>query len=315
MIKPNHQKVEAFYDILFETTALLVDHLKVPYFSALNMSVDYLLEGEVVNDDLSSDIIDQLTGLYQQLNQSFTREEMRKAFQLCLLQGLKHENQSLSLITPDSIGLLFAIICNLMFAEKDEVIMLDASVGTGNLLFTVLNNSRINVKKLYGVDPSYEALEVALSLAELLNYDIEFIHQDARKPLIVPLLDLVISDLPDHYDDPQLPYAILENMIQYVSPGGRMLLLIPNDFFTRIGNEKMREVILQETHIQALIALPNDLFKSIDVQKSILILQKRGENVDITKDILVFNFPSFNDQQAVQAAIVKLENWFKQAHI
>ena len=45
-----------------------------------------------------------------------------------------------------------------MFAEKDEVIMLDASVGTGNLLFTVLNNSRINVKKLYGVDPSYEAL-------------------------------------------------------------------------------------------------------------------------------------------------------------
>ena len=97
-------------------------------------------------------------------------------------------------------------------------------------------------------------------------------------------------------------------------PGGRMLLLIPNDFFTRIGNENARSHFT-ETHIQALIALPNDLFKSIDVQKSILILQKRGENVDITKDILVFNFPSFNDQQAVQAAIVKLENWFKQAHI
>ena len=313
MRQKDHHKVEAFYDVLFETTSKLVVHLKLPYFKALSLSVDYLLEGEVINDDLSPEIINEMNALYRQLDQSFEREEIRRAFQLCLLQGLKHENESLSMITPDSIGLLFAVIINAIYKEDKLLNILDASVGSGNLLFTVLNHTNLKVDKLFGVDPSYLMLEVALALAELLNYNIEFIHQDARNPLVVPALDLVIADLPDDFNDPELPYRIVQNLIQYVASGGYFVFLIPNDFFTRTGNDKMREIILNETFMQGLIALPEDLFQSAEVQKSILILQKRGEQVEITKDILVFNFPSFQDQEAVKQAIVKLQSWFNRA--
>src|SRR5690606_33758528 len=124
--------------------------------------------------------------------------------------------------------------------------------------------------------------------AELLNYNIELIHRDARHSLLVPLLDLVIADLPDDVEDKQLPYSIVQNLLQYVAPGGYFLFLIPNDFFNRLGHEAMREIILKEAYIIGLITLPEDLFKSRDVYKSILILQKRGEGITITKDILIF---------------------------
>lgn len=310
MNRPDPQKVEIFYDVLFETTSLLVQHLKLHFFKAFAMSINYLLEGEVINDDLSPEIVDRMNALYKTLDQSFEREEIRKAAQLCLLQGLKHENESLSMMTPDSIGLLFAIIFKAIMKEDKPITLLDASVGTGNLLFSFLNNSTFTPDKIYGVDPSYLMLEVALAQAELLNYNIELIHRDARHSLLVPLLDLVIADLPDDVEDKQLPYSIVQNLLQYVAPGGYFLFLIPNDFFNRLGHEAMREIILKEAYIIGLITLPEDLFKSRDVYKSILILQKRGEGITITKDILIFKFPSFQDQDAVKEAIAKLKQWF-----
>lgn len=313
MLKTNSRQVEKFYDVLSQTTNQLVKLLKKDYFSALTLSANFILEGEVVEDDLSTDAIEELTKTYTKLeHESFNKEEIRKSFQLCLLQGLKYENQNLSLMTPDSIGLIFALLVDFIFPDKQPLNILDASVGTGNLLFTMLNNSQLEINNLFGVDPSYKVLEVALAQADLLNYDIELIHQDSRNPIIVPDLDLIIADLPDTDEAQDLSYRIVENLLKYASSGGYFIFTIPNDFFTRPGNEQMKQAILQETYMHALIALPQNMFKTIEAQKSILILHKRGENIAPTKDILVFNFPSFQDKPAVQKAVTQLENWFKQ---
>lgn len=311
MLTTDHQRIEKFYDVLSQTTDILYRNLNLSFFEVLILSCNYILDGEVINDDLSSEVRYELETIYSQLKgEPFNKEEIRRAFQLSLLQGLKHENLNLSMITPDSIGLLFAYLINNLYPDTSTINILDGTIGSGNLLFSMLNNSHVEADLIYGVDQSYDFLEIALTLADLLDYPIELIHQDSRKPLVTPLFDLIIADLPNYPDLPEMANEIIANLMNYGKPGAFYLYLIPNDIFSNESSEELKSIILEQAHIQALIALPDDMFKSIDRAQSILILRKRDDNIEPIKDILVFNFPSFKDKEATEKAIDQLTNWF-----
>jgi site-specific DNA-methyltransferase (adenine-specific) len=314
MLQIDHENIEKLYDVLHTTTLLIHEKLKINYIDALILSSNYLLDGETVNEELDEESIETLSSIYTQLeNERVNTEEIRKAFQLCLLTGFKHLNLSLSHMTPDSMGVLFAYLVDKLYPSGEINKILDVTVGTGNLMISMLNQLKANYQGLYGVDSNYQFLQIALTLASLTDYHIELINQDSRGPLMIPQFDLIIGDLPTRYDSSieTITTDIISNAMNYGLPGGYYIYLIPNDFFTQSGNEVVKDVILSNTYMQALIALPESMFKTIEAQKSILILRKRGEGIEPIKDILVMNFPSFKDQEGVKKAMNQLDNWFK----
>ncbi|ERJ10981.1 class I SAM-dependent methyltransferase [Haloplasma contractile] len=327
MIKVDNTKVEQFFNVLDESAMVIYEKTKKPYLECLVDTSENILSAEIDDDKLDADDISNLEEIYSRVkSQAFNKEEIRKAYQLAMLKGFKHANTRLSEVTPDSIGILCSYFINKFFGKDDCVDVLDPNVGTGNLLFSTLNGMDMKARKITGVDFTMKKMELALMLAQLTDYDVQFYNQSGLKNMLVDPVDVLISDLPNVYmtkeavDQSLLfdkglnyaPYLFVENSLKYVKPDGYFIFLIPNDFFSREGADTIREMILSQTHMKALIGLPETMFSSKELGKSILILQKRDQNhkVNISKEILVMQFPSFNEVDRVKKAIANIDEWF-----
>lgn len=325
MLKVNENKIEKFYDVIDDSTMVLAEYTKKSYLECLSITskniISQSIDDVLVEDD---EVLAKLQKIYEQIEElDFNNEEIRKAFQLAMLKGFKHNNANLSSITPDSIGILISYIVDKIFNKQTNISILDPTVGTGNLLMTLINNSELNYQQIYGVDNNYDFLNLALSITQLLDINIQFYHQNSLKPLMVPLVDLIISDLPVDDEEYYLleslitaknkivykPYLLVEHFMKYCKDGGYLIYLIPNNFFEYNKYEIIKDIIFKETYIQALIHLPSSLFKNHENQKSILILQKKGKNILPIKEILMLMFPSFKDADNVKKAIDKINEW------
>lgn len=334
----NLSNIEMFFDIIDESALILYNYysriynnfkeesLYRNYIDVLTESIENILEGEIFQDGLNTEEMNRLNELYSNMkDQQFSREEIRKAIQLAILKGIKHLHISNTLITPDSIGILFSYFIDKLFYENDKIDICDTTVGSGNLLFTVLNNIKTNHRNLYGIDINYSQIKLALSLAELLDYNIEFHNKSAIQNQYFPQVDLMIGDLPvDNINEidlknvesylinkeiQYLPYFIIEQNFKYVKNGGYLIYLIPNDFFEHQGSNLIKEIILSKSYIQSIIALPDSLFKKNKFGKSIFILQKKGENVVEPKEIFIMNLSSIIDDKKVKNVINRFNLW------
>ncbi|MDF2700175.1 MAG: hypothetical protein K0Q49_1731 [Haloplasmataceae bacterium] len=326
MLNVKQNKVEQFYDCLDEICLIINNYSKLDYLECLIKACDFILNNPVeldIDDDGIKLINDQLAKIDEE---KFNKEEVRHAYQLAMLKGFKHIDANISEITPDTIGILISYFTNYLFNKTDQISVLDATVGTANLLTTVINNStNIQFANIYGVDVNYGYMNLGLKLAQLLNYNIEFINQNALKPFLVAPVDLIICDLPIgdevNYLPEELitvknnmsyePYLLIEGLMKYSKEGGYLIYLIPNDFFTHENNQIIKDIILQVTFIQAIIQLPQSLFGNASIHKSILILRKRGVGILPTKEILMLDFPDFSEVNKVNRAIDKINQWFK----
>ncbi len=327
MLSINHDKIEKFYDFLDKATLFIYQEAKLNYLDSFLMSVDYMLAQDEKLNRLDEKVMDGLNRLYEKKEEeTYNKEEIRKAFQLSLLKAFKHLKLNMNDITPDSIGMLFSYFVDLFFQKQDRISVLDANVGCGNLLFSMTNNSNKVFSKMVGVDINPIYLDISLRLANLLENEVEFFNQNNLEKMLIPPVDLIISDLPvdDEKDIKSYsllntknkitykPYLMIENLMKYGKEGCYYFYLIPNDFFTKPKNDVMKDIILKESHIQAIIELPVDMFKEKRNQKSILILRKRGQGLSVNKEILMLRFPSFKEKDKVKRAIDKVHQWYHQ---
>lgn len=321
----SHDKIERFFDFIDSSVTIIYEKTKQNYFNCLFHVFDFLLYNLENLNRLDEELINTFEDLYNNIkDESFNQEEIRKAVQLSLLKGLKHENLHLSETTPDSLGILFAYIIDILYAKEKKLSIFDPNVGFGNLLFSLLNSSNKDFNKIYGVDYNQLYLEFAKRLADLLEYEIEFFNQNNLRDMLVPPVDVIISDLPVEEENLAFttdlityaqnikykPYLMIENLMKYVKEGGYFLYLIPNDFFVLPNNELIKGIILSNTNIQGIIELPDDLFTDDKAKKSILILQKKGKAVPVNKEILMMRFPSFKDKEKVQNAVNQIKQWY-----
>lgn len=85
---------------------------------------------------------DTLDGKFEWQVVGATKEDMRKAIQIAILKGMRKSAQPNHQMTPDTLGLIVSHFVEQCFEEelKDRTISLvDPALGTGNLLFTVMN--------------------------------------------------------------------------------------------------------------------------------------------------------------------------------
>ena len=61
-----------------------------------------------------------------------------------------------------------------------------------------------------------------------------------------------------------------------------------------------------------MLNLPNELFKTKGSRKSILLVQKRGNNAKQVKQVLLAQIPDFKNQKAMLQFMKQVDGWKKE---
>lgn len=302
----NKKRVEDFYDYFDEVANLLYHNYQKAYIEGMNEAFNYLLD-DAFEGEYSPEDLETLSALKEKVTETqFSREEVRKAVQLGMLKGYKHAYSSNSLITPDTIGIFIGYLLKKLYKKSTVRSILDPLVGSGNLVYTVLNHIEIDAK-VYGVDHDVVKCNLARNLGDLMDYENEMFYQDTFTYLDQGF-DLVLTDMPITNDIPYLPYQVINHYMDALNDGGFFVSIIENDFFEKTGADIFKEEISKKGYIYGLVKLSESLFKNSP--KSILIIQKKQEGLTPPKDFLLVDLPSFNDIENFNKTINKIDTWF-----
>ena len=319
--------VEQLFTVFNETALVLQEELSCTYLEALAETGENLFHGSILQDEVSELTEKRLKRQYAEVNlENFTKEEIRKAFQLVILKGMKENVQQNHQMTPDSVGMLISYLVD-KFMQQQSFRLLDPAIGTGNLVTTVLNQLQKTVQSI-GVEIDDLLLKLAYVNANLQEHPIEFFNQDSLEPLFIDPVDAVIADLPVGYypnDVRALDYQLkaaeghsyahhlfIEQSVRHTKPGGYLFFIIPNGLFESDQSGQLREFFKAEVNIQGVLQLPISMFKNKNAAKSILILQKKGEGISAPKQALLVNLPNLTNAFEMDTILKKIELWIQE---
>jgi site-specific DNA-methyltransferase (adenine-specific) len=320
-------KVENLFSLMNESAELISKELNCTYIEAVAETGENLFQNEVLQEDMSEIAKKNLAKKYEQLNiRSYEKEEIRKAFQLVILKGLKEGAHANHQMTPDTVGLFTGYLVNKFASDQKEISLLDPAVGTGNLLTTVLNHLKQEHTESFGVEVDDLLIKLAFLNANLGEHSVQFYNQDSLEPLYVDPVDYVICDLPIGYypndvgaDKFELKadsghsyshHLFIEQSIKYTKAGGYLFFIVPNHLFESKEAPKLKEYLKEHVIVQGLLQLPESLFKDKQHAKSIFILQKKGEGVTAPKHAMLAELPKFSDKAGMQSIMKQLDSWF-----
>ena len=302
----NKLNIEKIFDYLDNTSVVFYEKKKMPYLEGLNESINFLLDDEFeeeYEDDLVLEIVkhkDEIRAL------PFQPEEVRKAVQLCLLRGYKHANLTNSLITPDTIGIFISYLVKKLYKNKEITSILDPLVGTGNLLYTVINNLEVEVKA-FGVENDHLKCKLSRNLGDMMDIENEIFFQDTLTYYDYGF-NLILTDIDKEYnEDGYFPYKVINHHFDALADGGYFISIIDNDFFEQDKNQVFKEEIIKRGQIFGLIKLSDTLFKG--TPKSILIIRKNDDKTKTIEDFLLVDLPSFNDLEEFNRIINQIDKW------
>nr|WP_276578805.1 class I SAM-dependent methyltransferase [Bacillus sp. S0628] len=322
------QTVETLFSIFDSSAVVLRKELDVTYLEALVETGDNLFEGAILQEKLSESAIERLNREYSTFNEeTYKGEEIRKAFQLAILKGMKEGVQANHEMTPDAVGMFMSYLFHKFMQGQNEITVLDPAIGTGNLMTTVFNSAKEGLTMSgFGVEVDEVLIKLALVNANLQKHAIEFFHQDGLAPLYIDPVDAVVSDLPIGYypneigaseyklkADEGMSYAhhlFIEQSVKHTKEGGYLFFLVPNFIFESDQAPKLHAFIKETCFIQGLLQLPVSMFKNEKNAKSIFVLQKKGSNVTMPKQALLVELPKFSNMKAMENIMDQLNTWF-----
>ncbi|GAA0333079.1 class I SAM-dependent methyltransferase [Bacillus carboniphilus] len=321
-------QVEKLFSVFDQSTVAIQEVNGLTYLEALVETGDNLFQDTILQpvDDVTKKRLQQL---YRSVNlQQFSKEEVRKAFQLVVLKGMRDYVQPHHQMTPDTIGLLMTELIKefLKREKKTEITLLDPAIGTGNLVTTILNHLPSYEVQAYGVEVDEVLLKLSYTASNLQELAIELYNQDALEPLFIDPVDLVVCDLPvGYYPRKEFAkgyeldreeghafshYLFIEQSVRHTKPGGLLFFVIPNFLFEGEDSAKLHAFTKEHTHIQGLIQLPLSMFKSEKNAKSILILQKKKEGLEPPKNVFMANMPKLSNKNALRDIFIQIQEWF-----
>ncbi|WP_027409648.1 class I SAM-dependent methyltransferase [Anoxybacteroides tepidamans] len=320
--------VEQLFSLFDQTACILQEELRCTYLEAIAETGENIFHGDVLQEEVSELNKKRLTNEYRQVQlERFANEEIRKAFQLAVLKGMKEHIQPHHQMTPDAVGLFMSYLVGKFTANHLALTVFDPAVGTANLLTTVLNHLPGKQIKSYGIDVDDLLIKLSYVNANLQKHSIHFFNQDSLQPLFVDHADVVICDLPvGYYPNDEVAsrfvlkaesgrsyahHLFIEQSVYHTKEGGYLFFLIPNSLFTTDQSDKLHAFIKEHTVIQGLLQLPLSMFKAEKAAKSIFILQKKGANVTAPKKALLAELPRFSNKQAMQVIMQKINEWFE----
>ena len=270
---------------------------------------------------------DTLDGKFEWQVEGATKEDMRKAIQIAILKGMRKNTQPNHQMTPDTLGLLVSYFVEQFYKEelkKGAISVADLALGTGNLMFTLMNVLEGKVMAT-GVEVDELLIRLAAATAELIEQPISLYRQDSLESLLVDPVDAIVCDLPVGYypnEEVALEYELcaaegmsyshhlfIEQSVNHTKEGGYLFFLIPATLFESEQAKDLHKFLKKHAWIQAVIQLPETMFASRAHEKSILILQKQGAELKAPREVLLAKVPSMNNKEALAMFFEKVQMW------
>jgi site-specific DNA-methyltransferase (adenine-specific) len=323
----NISPVEQLFTVFNETALVLQEELGCTYLEALAETGENLFHRSILQEELSELTVKRIKKQYEGIRlEKFSNEEIRKAYQLVILKGMKENVQPNHQMTPDTVGMLVGYLVQ-KFMKQSSFRLMDPAIGTGNLLTTVLNQVPNKVESI-GVEIDDLLIKLAYVNANLQEHSIQLFNQDSLEPLFIDPVDAVIGDLPVGYypndirsSDYQLQassghsyshHLFIEQSVRHTLPGGYLFFIIPNGLFESEQAPKLREFFKEHVFIQGLLQLPTSMFKNKNAAKTILVLQKKADHITAPKQALLVNLPNLSNAIEMDKILTQIESWFKE---
>ena len=316
----NFEKIEKAYGYLLENTQTIQNDLQTNFYDALVEQNAIYLDGQT---ELT--LVKENNQRLKDLN--LNKEEWRRSFQYLLMKAAQTEPlQANHQFTPDGIGFLLVFLVD-QLASSDKVDVLEIGSGTGNLAQTLMNNCQRSLDYL-GLEIDDLLIDLAASMAEVMKADVKFAQGDAVRPQVLKESDVIISDLPvGYYPDDAIAsryqvaspqghtyahHLLIEQSLKYLKPGGIAIFLAPNDLLTSEQSPLLKKWMQDHAQVLAMVTLPENLFRSANLAKTIFVLRKQEEAV---VQPFVYPLTDLQDQEDVMKFRESFQNWNKESEI
>lgn len=316
----NFEKIEKAYGYLLENTQIIQNDLQTNFYDALVEQNAIYLDGQT---ELT--LVKENNQRLKDLN--LNKEEWRRSFQYLLMKAAQTEPlQANHQFTPDGIGFLLVFLVD-QLASSDQVDVLEMGSGTGNLAQTLMNNCQRSLDYL-GLEIDDLLIDLAASMAEVMKADVNFAQGDAVRPQVLKESDVIISDLPvGYYPDDAIAsryqvaspqghtyahHLLIEQSLKYLKPGGVAIFLAPNDLLTSEQSPLLKQWMQDHAQVLAMVTLPENLFRSANLAKTIFVLRKQEEAV---VQPFVYPLTDLQDQEDLMKFRESFQNWNKESEI
>jgi site-specific DNA-methyltransferase (adenine-specific) len=303
------------FEQLIEAVQTIQNDDKISFYEALIKNAEVILNEEAKNDETISSL-------------DLTNEEWRRVLQMLILKGGQTEPlQANHQLTPDGIAILVVYLIDSLYNDKKDLAILDNAAGFSNLLLTVMTNLEMAGRIVSGIAVENDDLLAQISMlhAELTNQDVAVFHQDGLLP-VPKKSDVAIADFPIGYypvaeraakfkmyaGTEDLTYAhhlLLEAAMKEIVPNGYGIFLLPAKLLDTPQAELMKKYIENDVYLQAIIGLPESLFKS-SIHKSIFIFQNRSSSTKQEK-IFAMNLSSLTNPNVLKNFFKEFTAWQK----
>ncbi|AWE08332.1 class I SAM-dependent methyltransferase [Lysinibacillus sp. 2017] len=298
-------------------------------FSFINNRAEEQIKAQEIDylEALLQVLEDTLDGKFEWHVEGATKEDMRKAIQIAILKGMRKSSQPNHQMTPDTLGLLVSHFVEQCFEKEfteGSITVADLALGTGNLLYTVMNALDGKVHAT-GVEVDDLLIRLAAATGDLIEQPVTLYRQDALEKLLIDPVDAVICDLPVGFypnEEVALDYEVctaeglsyahhlfIEQSMNYTKEGGYGFFLIPANLFETEQAKQLHKFIKEHAWIQAVIQLPENLFSARAHEKSILILQKQSAALKAPREVLLAKVPNMSNRQALAMFFEKVRMW------
>ena len=329
------EKLAELFPMLDEAVTLLKDDVEISYIEALTETLQNLtFDGKAQQLDglPSDDTVTELNKLYRKLKwEEESREVIRKLIQFGFIKAIREDKiQTNHQVTPDAIAFLIAYFVDAIKAGKNERIhMDDLAAGSGNLLMVVMNHLEKQGKTV-----SAEAVDnddLLITLASNSAYmqqraeQLTFTHSDSLQELLIEPADVAVADLPVGYyplDDraekfetsfegsrSYAHFLLIEQHVKYLKESGWGFLIVPKNIFESDEKGVLMKWLKGAGYLQAMLNLPESLFQSKESQKSILIIQKHGQNAKQAEPVLLGTIPELKNARKMQDFVKEFNIW------
>ena len=316
----NFEKIEKAYGYLLENTQTIQTDLQTNFYDALVEQNAIYLDGQT---ELT--LVKENNQRLKDLN--LNKEEWRRSFQYLLMKAAQTEPlQANHQFTPDGIGFLLVFLVD-QLASSDKVEVLEMGSGTGNLAQTLMNNCQRSLDYL-GLEIDDLLIDLAASMAEVMKADVNFAQGDAVRPQVLKESDVIISDLPvGYYPDDAIAsryqvaspqghtyahHLLIEQSLKYLKPGGVAIFLAPNDLLTSEQSPLLKQWMQDHAQVLAMVTLPENLFRSANLAKTIFVFRKQEEAV---VQPFVYPLTDLQDQEDLMKFRESFQNWNKESEI
>lgn len=229
-------------------------------------------------------------------------------------------------LTPQIIGLIYSEIIT-SINSKSTINIVDLGSGTGNLIFSILDNFKDITFNTTIIDNNEEMIKFSQQYRKLFHFqnNLKFMFDDVISYQPLDKIDFVISDMPVGYypqnknilnyqvkisDD--LTYVqnlFIEKSLRILKHNSFAILTVPQNIFTSKQSSVLLKVVKESAYIQGIIGLPLNSFTDKKFRKYIIILQKKGDWAHQMNPVLLYNLENLDDIQSYRKLLITLQAW------